>query len=244
MNIIVWNVDTQEDFMRADGALSVPNAQEIVPNLKAIFHAAEINSIKILGSADDHNDESKEFAKNGGAFPDHCKRGTTGQLHIPETFLNKDRVGIVEWDKTYDEKELTELFSKPQVILTKDDNDVFTSPHISALLKTVVPNSKIYVTGVATEYCVRCAVIGLAKWIQKEKNGCEIVLVTDAIKEITDHGKRKAFAEFRALGVHFATTTDTIRDIEMLTARRSAPLPVALGSKVEVGSVRPRKLVR
>ncbi len=252
MNILIWNVDTQEDFIRANGALSVPGADEIIPNLARIFRTAEQNSIKILGSADDHNDESREFAKNGGLFPDHCKRGTTGQLHIPETILGKERVGIVRWDKRYGERELVELFAKPQVILTKDDNDVFTSPHTEALLKTVVPNSRTYVIGVATEYCVACAVRGLAKWIQREENGCEVVLVTDAIKEITADGKQKAFEEFRALRVKFATTAEAIRDIEMLTERRSGPLPIALGSRqdavgrmVETRTERPKgKILR
>jgi nicotinamidase-related amidase len=31
--VIFWDVDTQYDFMRADGKLYVPDAEHIIPNL-------------------------------------------------------------------------------------------------------------------------------------------------------------------------------------------------------------------
>ena len=34
--IIFWDVDTQYDFMKADGKLYVPDAEHIIPNLKRL----------------------------------------------------------------------------------------------------------------------------------------------------------------------------------------------------------------
>jgi len=34
--VLFWDVDTQVDFMRADGKLYVPEAESLVPNLKRL----------------------------------------------------------------------------------------------------------------------------------------------------------------------------------------------------------------
>ncbi len=211
---IVWNVDTQIDFMNDDGTLSVPNARNIVGNLSSIFKSAVSNGVRILGSADEHTDASAEFEKNGGVFPPHCVRYTKGQLNIPETFLGKGNTGIARWHESYAEAQLAAIFSKKQVILTKDDNDVFTSPHIAGLLKTVPKGAEIYLTGVATEYCDACALRGLVKYSAENGMEWKISVVADAIKEITEEGRIAAFEEFRKLGISFVKTADVIRQLE------------------------------
>ena len=222
MEIIVWNVDTQNDFMNADGALSVPDAVKTVGNLSRIFESATKNSIPIYGSADDHNEKSAEFSRNGGPFPDHCVRGTDGQLNIPETYLGSAKVGVLRWDSQYGKEELAQKLNRPQVILTKDDNDVFTSPHIGVLLEKVPENSTIYVIGVATEYCDRCAVVGLVKWSKSHNKNWTVAVVTDAIKEITEEGRAKAFEEFKDLGVKFVTTSEVLKQINAKSSEATA----------------------
>ena len=34
--VIFWDVDTQYDFMKADGKLYVPDAEQLIPNLKKL----------------------------------------------------------------------------------------------------------------------------------------------------------------------------------------------------------------
>ena len=34
--VLFWDVDTQYDFMRADGKLYVPDAERLIPNLKRL----------------------------------------------------------------------------------------------------------------------------------------------------------------------------------------------------------------
>ncbi len=222
MEIIVWNVDTQNDFMNADGALAVPDAAKIRDNLSKIFKSAAKNNIPINGSADDHNEKSAEFAGNGGQFPDHCIGGTEGQLNIPETFLGSEKVGVLRWDGEYSHDELAQKLSKPQVILTKDDNDVFTNKYISVVLEKIPKNSTIYVIGVATEYCDRCAVVGLVKWSNDNNKNWTVAVVTDAIKEISEEGRARTFEEFKGLGVKFVTTSEVLKQINAKSSEASA----------------------
>jgi nicotinamidase-related amidase len=51
---LFWDVDTQVDFMHADGKLYVPDAEEIIPTLSALTDYAHRRGIRIVASADDH----------------------------------------------------------------------------------------------------------------------------------------------------------------------------------------------
>src|SRR5256885_16981460 len=52
--VIFWDVDTQYDFMKADGKLFVPDADHIIGNLKRLTDYAHAHGIRIVASADDH----------------------------------------------------------------------------------------------------------------------------------------------------------------------------------------------
>ncbi len=90
---IFYDVDTQNDFMNKDGALYVPDAELIKPNLEKLTDFAKNNFIPVLGSVDnhfgteDHKHQELELAKWGGPFPDHCMDGTLGQLKVYSTTL-------------------------------------------------------------------------------------------------------------------------------------------------------------
>jgi nicotinamidase-related amidase len=94
MNLrIFFDVDTQNDFMNIDGALYVPDAELIKPNLKLLTDFAKANFIPVLGSGDRHfgtpefKHREGELKRWGGPFHNHCMDGTMGQLHIEETTL-------------------------------------------------------------------------------------------------------------------------------------------------------------
>ncbi|MEK6827242.1 MAG: cysteine hydrolase family protein, partial [Nanoarchaeota archaeon] len=141
---IFYDVDTQNDFMNKTGALYVPNAELIKPNLKLLTDFARKNKILIIGSVDRHfgteeyKEREGELAKWGGPFPDHCMNGTFGQEKILET----------------NQENYQNLFFE------KQSYDVFTNPTISAFLKeSKIKESIVY--GVATDYCVKAAVLGM-----------------------------------------------------------------------------------
>src|ERR1700730_9827822 len=93
--IIFWDVDTQYDFMKADGKLYVPDAEHLIPNLKKLTDYAHGHGIRIVASADDHVREHAEISATPDwkeTFPPHCRRGTRGQKRIPETTLSNPLV--------------------------------------------------------------------------------------------------------------------------------------------------------
>src|SRR5438477_178136 len=88
--VIFWDVDTQYDFMKADGKLYVPQAEHIIPNLKRLSDYAHGHGLRIVASADDHVVTDAEISAQPdwkATFPAHCLRGTPGQKKIPETAL-------------------------------------------------------------------------------------------------------------------------------------------------------------
>ena len=87
---LFWDVDTQHDFMHADGKLYVPQAEEIIPTLAALTDYAHRRGIRIVASADDHVPGHRELSTTPDfktTFPEHCMRGTPGQRKILETTL-------------------------------------------------------------------------------------------------------------------------------------------------------------
>ena len=89
-SVIFWDVDTQYDFMKADGKLYVPDAEQLIPNLRKLTDYAHGHGIRIVASADDHVREHEEISAEPdwkNTFPPHCLRGTPGQKKIAETTL-------------------------------------------------------------------------------------------------------------------------------------------------------------
>jgi nicotinamidase/pyrazinamidase len=79
--LLFWDVDTQLDFMRADGALYVPGSEEIIPTVGALTGFAYRRAIRIVASADDHVEGHHELSETPDfvtTFPPHCIRGPRG----------------------------------------------------------------------------------------------------------------------------------------------------------------------
>ena len=86
--VILWDVDTQVDFMLPDGKLYVPEAEETIPAMKRLVEAAREAGIVHVASADDHELTDPEISDDPdfrNTYPPHCLRGTRGAQKIPET---------------------------------------------------------------------------------------------------------------------------------------------------------------
>ena len=81
--MIFFDIDTQHDFMDADGALSVPGADEIRSNIERLLRAAGDQGIITVSSGDAHREDDPEFE----VFPPHCIEGTRGAQRIFPIFL-------------------------------------------------------------------------------------------------------------------------------------------------------------
>ena len=199
-NIIMKNktvfvdIDTQFDFMNPNGALYVPDAENIIDNIKRLFDYAKEHKIKILSSTDAHQVDDPEFK----LFPPHCVKDTPGNQKI-EASTCKDNIIIENI-----EQDITEsMLDHEQIIVESQTFDIFESINTDEIVKKLDAHNYV-VFGVAADYCVKAAVLGLLKY------GYNVSLVTDATKAITKEGKEEALKEMKDAGAVFTTTEDVI----------------------------------
>ena len=174
--VVFLDIDTQYDFMNPLGKLYVPQAERIVQNLKRLFILVEKNNIPVISSLDTHKINDPEF----GNFPPHCVKGTKGHKKIKETITNKAK----------------------QIFITKFTIDLFSNPRIKKILK---PYRIAYVFGVALDYCVKAACLGLVNL------GIKTYLVKDATKAVTAKGKDDTLKLLRKKGILLVTTKKIIQ---------------------------------
>lgn len=202
---LLWNVDTQKDFMDSDGKLSVKDAQEIRANLSRITQYKRGNEVTSVNTADWHNEYSKELSKEPDfetTFPEHCMANTPGAEYIPET--QPDSPYIIDWDsKTLDEKALAA--HKGDIVIRKDEFDVFTgNPHTFRVLDILNPK-RVIVYGVATNVCVDQAVMGLAG-----REGIKVYVVEDAIRGLPNMPIEPVINKWLDKGVKLITTDQLV----------------------------------
>ena len=202
-NPIFWDVDTQHDFMRADGELYVADSESIIPNLGALTDYAHQRGIRIVASADDHEPGHRELHDEPDfivTFPLHCMRGTPGQRKIRETTLRDPLV--IEPDAPLPPAVWTH---QGDFLLHKHWFDVFTNPHTSTLVEQLEPTD-IVLYGVALDVCNRYAIEGLlAKHVT-----ARIHLVTDATRAIHPENSAALLSDWERRGVHLVTTADVL----------------------------------
>jgi nicotinamidase/pyrazinamidase len=72
-------VDIQKDFL-SGGALSVPDGDAIIQPIILAARSCEL----VIATADRHEANDNSFVEQGGPWPPHCVRGTTGQQIHPK----------------------------------------------------------------------------------------------------------------------------------------------------------------
>lgn len=201
---ILWDVDTQVDFMEPAGRLYVPGAAERREAMGRLVRAARDLGIAHVASADDHVLTDAEISETPDfvtTFPSHCMRGTHGADRIPETAQLDPLVlePIVYQD-------LAELARRHrEFLLLKQSTDVFTNPNAAALLEYLQPTDVI-VFGVATDVCDHAAIIGL------RDRGWTVAFVEDAASGLSDERVAACTAEWRERGVRFTTTAAVVAE--------------------------------
>ena len=188
------DIDTQFDFMNRKGALYVPDAEDIIDNIKKLFDYAKEHKIKILSSTDAHKVDDPEFK----LFPPHCIKDTPGNQKI-EASTCKDNIIIENV-----EQDITEsMLDHEQIIIEKQSHNIFDNTNIDKVIIQLGASDYV-VFGVATDYCVKLAVLGLLK------RGYNVSLVTDAVKAATQEGETIALKEMKVAGAVFTTTENVI----------------------------------
>jgi nicotinamidase/pyrazinamidase len=195
---VLWDVDTQVDFVHADGKLAVPGAEAVVPAMARLVEAARRAGIPHVASADDHeltDDEISDQPDFSATWPAHCLRGTRGAHKIPETEqLDPVPLGLTLVPQRY-------LVGREFLILKKHF-DPFTNPNAEVLLDLLSPE-EVVVFGVATDVCDDAAVLGLLE------RGQRVRFVADAARGLDDARVAACTARWRERGVRF-TTADAV----------------------------------
>lgn len=170
-------VDVQNDFCPG-GSLAVPEGDKVVPVINKLMEKFDI----IVASKDWHPNQTVHFQK----WPVHCVQNSKGaefhpQLHsakIQQVFLK----GTDNKDDGYSAYEAT-------------------NSNLQEYLKSKGV-TEIYVTGLATDYCVRASALDAAK------NGLTTYVVTDAVAAVNvqPNDNKKALDEMNSAGVKLVTS--------------------------------------
>jgi len=202
--MILWDVDTQVDFMLPEGKLYVPGAEETAAAMARLVAAAREAGIVHVASADDHELTDPEISDDPdyrNTYPPHCLRGTPGAEKVPETKQSDPLPlslvpfppglvpGLIE--------------GRRELLLLKKTFDVFTNPNTEALLDALDPD-EILLFGVATDVCDDAAIRGFLR------RGRRVRFVEDAARGLDDDRVAACLAEWREGGVELTTADEAV----------------------------------
>ncbi len=188
-----FDIDTQIDFVFPAGALYGPGAERVIPATARLNQHAAERGIPLISTMCAHPENALEFK----FWRPHCVVGTVGR-HKPQATLLTNRATIPNRPSVFD------LGDAQQIIVEKDDLDMFSNPNLPALLDRLAIDECI-VYGVFTEYCVKCAVTGLLK------RGCEVSLVTEATAHLSAVEGEKLVRSFVDAGAKCIALADALR---------------------------------
>lgn len=196
-------VDAQVDFCPG-GALPVLRGNLVVQALNRYLDLFQQRSAPIFASRDWHPKKSKHFKENGGEWPAHCVQGTLGAEFHPALMLPGDTIviskGMAPWDDGYSAMQGVTENGTPFIMLLRR-----------------MELDRLYVGGLATDFCVRHTVL------EALKAGFSVTLLTDAIGGVDlKHGDSdRAVAEM----VHSGADVATLASIGAAVAWDRSPPP-------------------
>ena len=110
MKTVFFDIDTQIDFVYPAGALYVPGAERLLPNIAELNRRAPL----VISTMDAHSEDDPEFK----IYPHHCVVGTAGQ--------QKPAVTLREGGQ--------------QIIIEKQQLDCFSNPRLAPLIAELKPD--------------------------------------------------------------------------------------------------------
>ncbi len=153
-------VDMQRDFMPG-GALPVPEGDSIVPALNRYIDLFFGKGLPIFFTRDWHPENHISFKEQGGVWPPHCVQNTEGAMFHKDLKIPPDNRFIISKGTSPD----------------FDAYSGFQGTVLESLLKERGVR-RVFVGGVATDYCVKNTVIGALNL------GFEVFLLLDGVKGV------------------------------------------------------------
>jgi nicotinamidase/pyrazinamidase len=183
-------IDVQNDFCPG-GLLGVTGGDEVVPVLNQYIEQFTRAKLKIFATRDWHPENTRHFKIHGGLWPPHCIQGTKGAEFRADLALPHEAV-IVSAGMAPDEEGYSGFDGKG------DDG-----AGLADLLRASGVE-RIFVGGLATDYCVKQTVLDALK------QGFKVVLLQDAVRgvDLRAGDSERAIAEM----VRAGASTTSLRD--------------------------------
>ena len=171
-------VDMQNDFLPG-GLLPLESGLEVVPVLNRWIEAASEAGYPVFASRDWHAASHVSFVERGGPWPVHCVMNTPGAEISPDLLLPPDTVII---DKGSDPD--------------KEAYSAFDGTELGEHLRRAGVR-RLWVGGVALDYCVRASVLDGVKL-----GAFEVHLILDATRaaDVEPGDGERAVEEMRTAG--------------------------------------------
>ncbi len=153
-------VDVQRDFMPG-GALPVPEGDRVVPVLNGYIELFERRGLPVFFTRDWHPEDHISFEGSGGIWPPHCVQDTEGAMFHPDLRIPSDNKFIISKGTSRDFDAYSGFQGTPLADLLRERGV-----------------RRVFIGGVATDYCVKNTVIGALN------HDFLAFLLTDAIKGV------------------------------------------------------------
>ncbi len=178
-NAALLIVDMQNDFMPG-GVLEVRDSDKIIPIINRCIKKFNLKGAKVFATRDWHPEGHISFKERGGPWPKHCVQNTKGaELHKDLERVDEIISKAMDRDKeAYSGFEGTDLADRLKANNIKD----------------------VFISGVATDYCVKNTAIDAIK------HGFNVYLIRDAVKGIGD--EERAIKEMQSNGVKVITSSE------------------------------------
>jgi nicotinamidase/pyrazinamidase len=182
-------IDVQNDFCPG-GSLAVTGGDEVVPVLNQYIEQFRRAKLPIFATRDWHPENTRHFKTHGGLWPPHCVQGTKGAEFRADLALPEDAV-IVSAGIAPDEEGYSGFDGK-------DENGA----GLADLLRAHGVE-RVFVGGIATDYCVKETVLDALM------HGFKVVLLEDAVRGVNlrPDDSERAIAEM----VRAGAATSTLR---------------------------------
>ena len=170
-------VDVQNDFLPG-GSLAVPDGDAVIPVLNRWIRRFLDAGLPIFATRDWHPANHCSFLDQGGPWPPHCVMGTPGAEFSRELDLPPD-VPVISKAMRPDKEAYSDF----------EDTDF-------AVQLRGLGVKRLFVGGIATDYCVRATVLGALE------HGFEAVLLVDGVRpvDVAPGDGERAVAEMVAAG--------------------------------------------
>lgn len=184
--------DIQNDFL-SGGSLGVPDGNQIIAPLNRVIELFRSSGLPLFYTRDWHPPDHCSFIAQGGSWPPHCIRDTSGAafaagLNIPPGAI------VISKGTHKDSEQYSTIYGRDAAGRTQ-----------SELMKNIGV-SRIFISGLATDYCVLNSVR------DARAEGFEVFVLADAIRAVNVHpgDAERAVAEIIRLGAQL-TVSDHIR---------------------------------